>query len=112
MLYNISNDRVIAENISIADNFLKRLKGLMGRKALKKSEGLMLMSCNSIHTCFMRFPIDVVFLDMDFKVISLKKEVKPWRLVSIVKKAYIAVELPAGAVEFKEISLGDRLIIK
>ncbi|MFZ5352195.1 MAG: DUF192 domain-containing protein [Bacillota bacterium] len=112
MLYNLSNDRIVAEHISIADSFFKRFKGLMGRKNMAKSEGLMLMSCNSIHTFFMRFPIDVVFLDMDYVVISIKECIKPWRLVNIVKKAYIVVELPEGAIEHKNISVGDRLIMK
>lgn len=112
MLYNINTGETIIEHVNVADSFFKRLKGLMGKKSLLKSEGLMLISCNSIHTCFMRFPIDVVFLDMNYEVIKLKEGLSPWRIINVVKKAYIVVELQEGTIEHKSISIGDRLILK
>jgi uncharacterized membrane protein (UPF0127 family) len=112
MLYNVNKDNLVLENVKLAKGFLGRFKGLMGRKRLNRSEGLMLLSCNSIHTCFMRFAIDVVFLNMDHEVIALKKAVKPWRMVNFVKKAYITVEMPEGTIEYKNIEVGDLLIMK
>lgn len=112
MLYNINKDNLVLENVSLANGFLQKFKGLMGRKKLNKSEGLMLLNCNSIHTCFMRFPIDVVFLNIDHEVIVLKQGVRPWRMVNFVKKAYITVEMPEGTIEHKKIEVGDKLIMK
>jgi len=112
MLYNINKNNIVLENVKLADGFFQKFKGLMGRKKLNKSEGLMLLSCNSIHTCFMRFPIDVVFLNMDHEVIALRKELKPWKMVNYVKKAYITVEMTAGTIENKNIEVGDLLIMK
>lgn len=112
MLYNVSKDNIVLENLTLANGFMQKLKGLMGRKKLNKSEGLMLFSCNSIHTCFMRFPIDVVFLNINHEVIAVKKGVRPWRMVNYVKKAYITVEMPEGTIENKKIEVGDLLIMK
>lgn len=112
MLYNVNKENVVLENVKLANSFLEKLKGLMGRKKLNKSEGLMLLSCNSIHTCFMRFPIDVVFLNMDHEVIAMKEGVKPWRMVNFVKKAYITVEMAEGTIVYKKVEVGDLLILK
>lgn len=112
MLYNVNKNNTVLEQVKLADGFFQKFKGLMGRKKLSKSEGLMLLSCNSIHTCFMRFPIDVVFLNMNHEVIEIKKGLKPWRMVKYVKKAYITVEMAEGTVEYKNIELGDLLILK
>ncbi len=112
MLYNVNKDNLVLENLKLANSFVKRFKGLMGCKKLNKSEGLMLLSCNSIHTCFMKFPIDVVFLNMDHEVIALRKDVRPWRMVNFVKKAYITVEMAEGTIEHKNIEVGDLLIMK
>jgi hypothetical protein len=112
MLYNVSKENIVLENMKLADGFMQKFKGLMGRKKLNKSEGLMLLSCNSIHTCFMRFPIDVVFLNINHEVIAVKQCVRPWRLVNFVKKAYITVEMSEGTIENKNIEVGDLLIMK
>jgi uncharacterized membrane protein (UPF0127 family) len=60
----------------------------------------------------MRFPIDVVFLNIDHQVIHMKENLKPWRFVNIVKKAYAVVEMPEGTIANKSISIGDLLILK
>jgi uncharacterized membrane protein (UPF0127 family) len=112
MLYNVNKENIVLENLKLANGFFEKFKGLMGRKRLNKSEGLMILSCNSIHTCFMKFPIDVLFLNMDHEVIAMRKEVKPWRMVNFVKKAYITVEMPEGTIEHKNVEVGDLLIMK
>lgn len=112
MLYNETKKTVVAADLQIADNFFKRFKGLMLRKRLGESEGLMLPGCASIHTCFMCFAIDAVFLGMDYRVINIKEKIKPWRLAGFVKGAYITVELPSGTVKKKDVSIGDLLILK
>lgn len=66
----------------IADTFFKRFKGLMFRKEIK-NDGLLLMNCSSIHTCFMRFEIEAIYLDENYNIIYIEK-IKPWRLGKIV----------------------------
>jgi uncharacterized membrane protein (UPF0127 family) len=62
-LINITNGAVLADVVQLADNFMTRLKGLLGRTGLKSDEALIIQPCKSVHTCFMRFPIDVIFLN-------------------------------------------------
>ena len=64
----------------VAKTFWQRFKGLMGRKALPKGEGMLILKCNSIHTCFMRFPIDATFLDRDDNVVKVVRNIRPWGL--------------------------------
>ncbi|QEY35682.1 DUF192 domain-containing protein [Caproiciproducens galactitolivorans] len=90
----MQNGAVIADRVSIADGFLKRLKGLMGKKTLRKGEGLLLENCSCIHTCFMRFAIDVVYFSKEYKVLYVET-LPPWRVGRIVKGTKNILELPA-----------------
>lgn len=83
----------------VACNFFTRLKGLMFRKKLYPDQALLLYPCNNIHTFFMRFAIDVLFISKDMNIISFYKNVKPWRMLPPVKRAYYTLELPAGTIE-------------
>ena len=67
-------------HLEVADTFWKRAIGLMGRKKLAAGWGFLILRCNSIHTCFMRFPIDAIFLDQDYRVVKVVRGVKPWRM--------------------------------
>jgi uncharacterized membrane protein (UPF0127 family) len=111
MLYNESKKSMVVNNLKIAKTFKERFWGLMFKKRIDGNEGLMLLGCNAIHTCFMRFRIDVVFMDINYSVIGIKERVKPWQLSGFVSKAYIALELPEGTVDKKCISIGDILIL-
>ena len=71
---------VVCERCVVADSFRLRLRGLMGRKSVGSDEGLLLVGSPSIHTTFMRFPIDVLFLDRELGVIAVKEGLKPWRI--------------------------------
>ena len=112
MLYNATKDTVVLTELNIADSFFKRFIGLLGREYLRKGEGLMLVNCKSIHTFFMRFPIDIVFININHEIIYMKENVKPWRAVNFVKKAYATIEMPAGTIKDNSISNGDMLILK
>lgn len=111
MLYNVTKKTMVVNDVKVAKTFKQRLFGLMFKRRMVGSEGLMLLGCNAIHTCFMRFAIDVVFMDIDHRVICIKKKIKPWRLSGFVPKAYIALELPEGTAERKNISIGDILVL-
>lgn len=93
----ISQDGEIAyPQIEVAADFWQRFCGLMGRKQLADGTGLLLKNCSSIHTCFMKFPIDVVYLDRNFKVLNYET-VRPWKLGSLIKGVRHVLELPEGA---------------
>ena len=96
--------------IIIADSFLTRLKGLMFQKALQPATGLLLAPCNSVHMCFMRFAIDVVYLDERYNVIKVVNNLKPWTGLSICRKAWAALELNAGEAEKYGFEVGRVLI--
>src|SRR5919108_2370956 len=81
----------------LADTFFSRLRGLLGRGALDEDEGMLITPASSIHTCFMRFRIDVVFLEADLTVLGVRERLKPWRATAW-RGARLVLELPAGAV--------------
>jgi uncharacterized membrane protein (UPF0127 family) len=102
--------RTIPYSIKKANTFFSRLKGLMFRRKPLNLEGLWILPCNSIHMCFMFFPIDIVFLDKDYKVIKMVKSLKPWRIVAPVPKAYSVLELPLGTIDFFRLKEGQFIL--
>jgi uncharacterized membrane protein (UPF0127 family) len=92
----------------VADRPLARMKGLLGRRGLESDEGLVLMPASSVHTFFMRFPIDVVFLDDELTVIGVSEAVRPWR-AAWRRGARAVLELPAGEAQRRGLRSGDRL---
>ena len=95
----------------MADNFCSRMRGLMGRDQIGETEGLLLAPCNAVHMMFMRFPIDVLFLNRDFIVIEILHNLKPWRISHIVRGSYQAVELMAGVAKNKGVKIHDKLTL-
>lgn len=82
----------------VARTFWQRLKGLMGRKSLPPGEGMLILRCNAIHTCFMRFAIDATFLDKHDQVVKVVRNIRPWRLcVWGGRRACKVLETPAAA---------------
>jgi uncharacterized protein len=100
---------VVCANCVLADTPWTRLRGLLGRTGLEADEGLLLRPVASIHTFFMRFPIDVVFLDRGYAVIKVVREVRPWRFAA-ARRAKVVLELPAGAAARARLAVGDRLV--
>ena len=103
-------DRVVSHACEVADNPWKRLRGLMGRRELESGAALLLRPAGSVHTCFMRFPIDVLFLDSDMTVVGVAAGLRPWRAAGR-RGARIVLELAAGESERHGIRVGDRLEI-
>jgi len=95
----------------IATSFLARLRGLLGRKALAKGEGLLLCPERSIHTFLMRFPIDVLYLDENNTVIRQTEAMPPQRPGPWVRGTHAVLELPAGTIARHGIAVGDELAI-
>src|SRR5450755_3218702 len=107
---NLTRESVVCEQATIADQPLTRMRGLLGRRALPSGEGLLLRPAPSIHTAFMRFPIDVVFLDGDLRVVKLVPRLNPWRTVS-ARSAKSVLELTSGECARRELGLADRLAL-
>ncbi len=107
-MYKIYLGSLEFSKTKIADSFLLRFKGLMFRRNIETNEGLLLKKCNSIHTFFMRFTIDVAYLDKDFFVID-KETLKPWRVGKILKGVKHVFE--TGENSLDTINKGDKLNI-
>ena len=102
---------IIGNQIKIAHNFFQRLIGLLGRKNLKKGEGLLLIPCRQIHTFLMSFSLDVLFLNKQGEIVALFQEIAPGRKSPLVKESYQVLELPAGTIKLKNLKKGDYLEI-
>ncbi len=97
-------------HITVADSIRARTKGLLGRRSLEPGEGLLLRPANSVHTAFMRFPIDVVFLDKELRVLDVAETVPPWRMKAR-RGARAVLELRAGEAARRGIARGDSLVL-
>jgi uncharacterized membrane protein (UPF0127 family) len=109
---NLTNRTELADNVSKADTFYKRLKGLMFTKSLPAGHGLLIQPCQSIHTFFMNYSIDVLYLSKDFEIVGLDETLKPAKVGKYQKRAYSVLELPAGTILKTETKIGNYLTIK
>jgi len=93
----LANDEgtVVCEHCLLAETMFARLRGLLGRSGLSSGEGMLLRPAASIHTAFMRFPIDAVFLDREDRVLKVVAELPPWRAAAC-RGSRTVLELPAG----------------
>lgn len=98
---------ILGEDVKLANTFSSRLIGLMFAKEMI-GDGLILDPGNSIHNCFVRFPIDVIFMDADNKVVKIIRSFKPWRFSWIYFKARRTLELPEGKIP-ESVQVGDEL---
>ena len=103
------NGDVVCDRCVVADSPVSRMKGLLGRSELRPGEGLLLRPASAIHTFFMRFPIDAVFLDRDWRIVGIADGVAPWRTAGR-KGAKAVLELPAGESARRGLRPGDLLV--
>jgi len=101
---------VICARCLLADRPWTRLRGLLGRRGLAADEGLLLRPVGAIHTLFMLFALDVVFLDRDYHVVKIVENVRPWRFAA-ARRAKAVLELQAGAAARKRLRVGETLVI-
>lgn len=94
--------------VEIAKSFLSRLRGLMLRHRLAEGRGLLLAPCNSIHMLFMRFSIDVIYLDENFCIKKIARDVMPWIGMSFCFGAWGALELPSGEAQRLNLEVGQK----
>jgi hypothetical protein len=107
-IVNLTRGTVVCENAVVADRVLSRMRGLLGRRSLPAGEGLLLQPAPSIHTAFMRFPIDVIFLDRNLQVVKLVETLGPRRMGS-ARRAHAALEVAAGVAAVRAIEIADSL---
>ncbi|HKW99971.1 MAG TPA: DUF192 domain-containing protein [Bryobacteraceae bacterium] len=108
---NLTRDVVLADAAEIADTSAKRRTGLLKHTGLKPGEGLWIVPCESVHSFFMKFTIDVVYLDRKHRVKKVRSEMVPWRISGCLT-AHSVLELPAGTISRTGTLKGDQLEIK
>ena len=107
----IYNGQVICEEVELANNWYRRLMGLMFRKAMAQSHGLLLDPCNSIHTFNMKFNIDTIYLDKNYEIIKLDEDIPKGKVRPIVKNAKMVLEINSGLIEKYQLQLGEKVSI-
>lgn len=112
-LYKTSSSgaELLIEKLDIAESFWSRGKGLLGRKDLRMNEALWIKPCNNIHTFFMKFAIDCIFLDSKMEIKNLAKNVGPFRFVGPFWKSHSVIEMQSGFIESKKLKIGDCLYV-
>ena len=108
-ILNVTRGTTIATQAARAATFLARGRGLMMAPPLPEEGGLVIDPCNSIHMLFMRYPLDVLFVDKENAVVFMYAGIKPWRVGRIVGGAKLAVELPVGTIAASATQVGDKL---
>lgn len=106
---NATRGAVLAENALAGESFWVRLRGLLGKRALLPGQGLLMAPCRAVHTFGMRFPIDVVYITQERRVIRVATTMPPNRCGPWVKGSYYVLELPAGTVARTGTVVGDRI---
>jgi uncharacterized protein len=106
---NQSRGTVLGDCIRVAESGLSRIVGLLGERNLGPGDGLLIVPSQGVHTLGMLFPIDIVVLDNDWKVLDVRKRMRPFLVTRIYFKAAAVLELPPGSVEHSGTRIGDRL---
>ncbi len=102
---------VVCERCEIPESAFGRMRGLLGRDGLEPGGGMLIDRAPSVHMFFMRFAIDVVFLDRNRKVVRVVARLRPWRVAG-ARGAVAALELPAGAAAAQGVEVGDELVLE
>lgn len=104
---NLTRNTILAENVQVASSLFFRMKGLLGRATFNDNEALIIRPCNSIHTFFMRFRIDAIFLDKQQRVVGLEEDMAPFKISRIFPKASSVLELPAHKISKTQTAIND-----
>ena len=108
-ILNHTRNAILATNAQLADTFISRSVGLLKHKHLASGEGLVITRCQQIHMFFMRFAIDVAFVDRSGKVVGLVNTIKPGQMSAMYWRANRAIELPSGTIAQTKTALGDEI---
>jgi len=108
---NTRTGTTLATNVKVADNLFTRMKGLLGKKELPIGEALWIKPCFSVHTFFMKFSMDVIFLNKKNQVIAAVRNLKPNRMTRLYPQSFSVLELPIGTIAASNIEIGDKIDI-
>jgi uncharacterized membrane protein (UPF0127 family) len=106
-LKNIDTDEVISKTVIVANRFLTRLKGLMFTRELPPESSMFIYPCSGIHTFFMNYNIDVLYLDINNKILAVDEDMRPGRVGRIIKGAVAVVELSSGRIGQTKTKIGQ-----
>ena len=106
---NVTRGTLVGSCVRVAETGLTRIVGLLGERALRPGDGLLIVPSQSIHTWGMQFPIDIAFLDPDWKVIAMRGDMGPFRMTRIFWKAAAVLELPSGVLASTSTQIGDAM---
>ncbi|MCG3161582.1 MAG: hypothetical protein JMDDDDMK_02771 [Acidobacteria bacterium] len=110
-IYHRATGQCLAEKVALANTVFKRLRGLMFRRRLAPAEAIWLRPCNGVHTFWMLFAIDVIFLDQQLRIVKLVENMRPFRVTSPQLAARSVVEMPAHTISRASLKVGDQLEI-
>lgn len=105
----LRDGRIIASPARVANSFFSRFRGLLGRAGLESQEGLLLTACRDVHTCGMRFSIDLIFLNDALEIVRLTPETQPWRFYVGGRQCRHVLEVPSGTIDRVQLVMGDQL---
>jgi uncharacterized membrane protein (UPF0127 family) len=106
---NRTRRTLLGSRVKMADSWLGRLRGFLGRPEPQRGEGILLLPCNGIHTMGMTFNLDVLFLDGEGKVLDLRRSIPPWRITPRVRGGRYVLEVPVGTIDASGTEIGDEL---
>lgn len=109
---NVATGEIIADKVRIAQDFKSRSIGLLDRHSLNENEALLIKPCASIHTFFMKFPIDVLFLSKEGNIVKIEHSLKPWRLSGCLLGCFMVLELQPGKILKTTIKIGNSIKIR
>ena len=110
MIRNRSNARLICRSELYAESFFQRLTGMLTRKFSESLDGIVFPDCDAVHTFGMRFALDIIFVDRNNNsIVSIFRNVKPWKVAAAGRRNCLAVELPAGFIDDNLCKTGDIL---
>lgn len=109
---NITKQTVVAASVQMADGIFTRLMGLMGKPGLPEGHGIWIVPCADIHSCFMRFEFDAIFVNKEGKVLHIEEKMKPWRISKFVKGGKAVLELDGGVIAKTGTEVGDIIELK
>ena len=107
MIKNITKNITLATKVVLANTSLTRMRGLLGKASLEEDSALVILPCQSVHMFFMKFSIDVVFVNKDNVVVGLCSNIPPFAFSPIFWKSACAIELPTGTIERTKTEIGD-----
>jgi uncharacterized protein len=112
-VYNKTRETFVATNTGVADNYVRRLVGLLGKtkRWASNGAGLWIIPCKGVHTIGMMFPIDLIFLDKDQEVVHLEEHLRPFRISKVSLRSSSVLELPVHTIYRTGTQIGDRLEI-